>query len=147
MEIRNFSGFGGPKAENPPFGLGKTKVSWRVADWCKALIFSFSEEFPGILAFSIKVTIIPEITWISQICMKITLLRRGVKTTVIISYFNHSGAHFLPGTSQNHFFRVSCAILLKINQIPSIFIKTVFLLEFMDFPLLRRPRSENINNS
>ncbi len=61
-------------------------------------------------------TEIPEFTRISQICKEIAPLRRRVKTAVIQSYFNHSGAHFLPQTSQNQFFGVSSVILLDFTK-------------------------------
>ena len=57
-------------------------------------------------------TEIHEFTRISQNCKEIAPLRRRVKTAVIQMYFNHSGAHFLPQTSQNQFFGVSSVILL-----------------------------------
>ena len=63
-----------------------------------------------------KKTEIPEFTRISQICKEIAPLRRRVKTAVIQSYFNHSGAHFLPQTSQNQFFGVSSVILLDFTK-------------------------------
>ena len=72
------------------------------------------------LWFSIKVTEIHEFTGNSKNCKKIAPLRRRVKTAVIQRYFNHSGAHFLPRTSQNQFFGVSSAILLKFTKLHSI---------------------------
>ena len=62
---------------------------------------------------SMKNTEIHEFTRISQNCKEIAPLRRRVKTAVIQRYFNHSGAHFLPQTSQNQFFGVSSVILLN----------------------------------
>ena len=92
-------------------------------------------------------TEIHEFTRISQIYMEIAPLRRRVKTAVIQSYFNHSGAHFLPQTSQNQFVGVSNALLLKLIKFPPISQIYSILWEFRGFPLLRRPRRENINNS
>ena len=107
-------------ALNHPFGLGKTKVSWRVADLWKTVIFWFLVWLLWIWWFSFKITEIRKITRISQIYKKTAPLRRRVKTAVIQRYFNHSGAHFLPRTSQNQFFGVSSATLLKFTKFPSI---------------------------
>ena len=62
---------------------------------------------------SYKITEIHKITRNSKNCKKIAPSRRRVKTAVIQSYFNHSGAHFLPQTSQNQFFGISSVILLN----------------------------------
>ena len=102
---------------------------------------------PWNLVISHEFTEIPEFTRISQIYMEIAPLRRRVKTAVIQRYFNHSGAHFLPQTSQNQFFGVSCVILLKSIKFHDISLNLWYLLKFMGFPLLRRPRRGNINNS
>ena len=60
-----------------------------------------------------KIMKFPEISWIPQISTKTVPLRWHVKTAVIQSIFNGSGAEFLPRTSQNQIFGVSCWILLK----------------------------------
>ena len=100
-----------------------------------------------ILWFSMKNTEIHEFTRISQICKEIAHLRRRLKTAVIQRYFNHSGAHFLAQTSQKQFFGISSVILLNFMKfLPFHWIYSI-LWEFKGFPLLRRPRRENTNNS
>jgi len=116
VEFCEFPGFGGPRALDHPFGLGKTNVSWRVADLWKTVSFWFLMEILWISWFSMKNTEIHEFTRISQICKEIAPLRRRVKTAVIQRYFNNSGAHFLPQTSQNQFFGVSSVILLNFME-------------------------------
>ena len=76
---------------------------------------------------------IHEFTRIPQSCKKIAPLRQRVKTAVIQRYFNHSGAHFLPQTSQNQFFGVSSAILLKFIEFLSISLNSWYFTEIQGF--------------
>ncbi len=76
---------------------------------------------------------IHEFTGIPKIYKQIAPLRGRVKTAVIQMHFNGPGAHFLPRTSQNQFFGVSCAILPKCNKFNYISLNSRHVIEIQGF--------------